>query len=114
MVGEGLINCHDMSAYYGAWYHLGMGTAHMSTSVPVNTFTTCARSYQEAVERRYPFPGCMDKMNWNFSWGYRSRHKGGAQMVFADGSVRFVPDTIAYLVYQYLGGRADGHSPTDF
>ena len=115
MVGEQLINCNDHAIWWaGAWLYNGAGNAHTSTSVPVNTFTTCARSQQDAIDRRYPFPQCWVKSNWNFSWGFRSRHKGGAQMVFADGSVQFIPITIDYLVYQYLGGRADGRSPIQF
>jgi len=115
MVGEHLINCNDHTIWNtGGWHYNGGGTAHESTSVPVNTFTTCARSQQDAIDRRYPFPQCWVKSNWNFSWGFRSRHKGGAQMVFADGSVQFIPITVDYLVYQYLGGRADGRSPTQF
>ncbi|WP_410964995.1 H-X9-DG-CTERM domain-containing protein, partial [Salmonella sp. SAL4435] len=69
--------------------------------MPLNTFTTCASSEQEAIHRGYPFPQCWAKSNWNISWGFRSRHPGGAQFVFADGSVQFVPDTIDYMVYQY-------------
>jgi prepilin-type processing-associated H-X9-DG protein len=122
MVGEVLINCNDNALsnsrhsrdFGGAWSAFGMGTAHVSTSVPVNTFTTCARSQQDAIDRRYPFPHCWEKANWNLSWGFRSRHNGGVQTVFCDGSVRFVPNTIEYMVYQYIGGRADGRSPTDF
>jgi prepilin-type N-terminal cleavage/methylation domain-containing protein/prepilin-type processing-associated H-X9-DG protein len=114
MVGEQLINCNDHAIWNtGAWHYNGCN-AHTSTSVPVNTFTTCARSQQDAFDRRYPMPQCWVKSNWNYSWGFRSRHKGGAQMVFADGSVQFIPATIDYLVYQYLGGRADGRSPIQF
>ena len=38
-----------------------------------------------------------------FSW-----HPGGANFVFADGSVRFIPYEIDLLTYQNLGDRYDG------
>jgi prepilin-type processing-associated H-X9-DG protein len=33
----------------------------------------------------------------------RSRHSGGVQVGFADGSARFVPDSIELTVWQALG-----------
>ena len=40
--------------------------------------------------------------------GFKSRHPGGAQFVFADGSVHFLFDSIDYETYQKLGDRRDG------
>jgi prepilin-type processing-associated H-X9-DG protein len=105
-VGEMLSNCNDH--WGGQWSYNGHNNAHASTSVPINTFTTCANSQADATTRGYPFPQCFTKSNWNLSWGFRSRHPGGAQFVFADGSVHFIGQTVNYATYQYLGGRADG------
>jgi prepilin-type processing-associated H-X9-DG protein len=38
----------------------------------------------------------------------RSRHPGGVNVAFVDGHVGFVPDVIAFNVWQALGNRADG------
>ena len=38
----------------------------------------------------------------------RSQHSGGVQVVFCDGSVRFMSDSIATAVWQPLGWVADG------
>jgi len=48
--------------------------------------------------------------------GFISRHPGGVNFAFGDGSVRFIPDTISMGVLQQLGNRADGKLPprTDF
>ena len=106
MVGEVLMDCTDHTA---GWWHMNAGgNAHASTSIPLNTMTTCARSQQEAVERGYLNPQCWQKDNWNYSWGFRSQHPAGAQFVFVDGSVHFIPKTINYNTYQYLGSRNDG------
>ena len=46
--------------------------------------------------------------NWATNIGFKSRHPGGAQVVFCDGSVHFLPETINYDVYQRMGDRRDG------
>jgi prepilin-type N-terminal cleavage/methylation domain-containing protein/prepilin-type processing-associated H-X9-DG protein len=40
--------------------------------------------------------------------GFASVHAGGAQFCFADGSVRFLSESIDPAIYQNLGHRADG------
>jgi hypothetical protein len=39
---------------------------------------------------------------------FGSYHPGGAQFTLGDASVRFIPQTINYAVYSYMGGRNDG------
>lgn len=111
-VGEVLPECHDHLE--GWWSFNGMGNAHASTSVPLNTMTTCAASTAIAQSRGYPNPQCAPKYNWNYSWGFRSNHTGGAQFLFVDGSVRFIGQSINYNTYQMLGGRADARPVGDF
>jgi prepilin-type N-terminal cleavage/methylation domain-containing protein/prepilin-type processing-associated H-X9-DG protein len=41
---------------------------------------------------------------------FGSRHTGGANFVFMDGGVRFIPQTINLQMYQWLGDRADGNT----
>jgi prepilin-type N-terminal cleavage/methylation domain-containing protein/prepilin-type processing-associated H-X9-DG protein len=48
---------------------------------------------------------CM--WNWHVTWGFRSRHAGGANFAFVDGSVHFLSDGIDHQTYQYLGCRHD-------
>jgi prepilin-type processing-associated H-X9-DG protein len=48
---------------------------------------------------------CM--WNWHVTWGFRSKHLGGANFAFVDGSVHFISDSIDHRVYQYLGCRND-------
>ena len=38
----------------------------------------------------------------------RSRHGGGVNTAFADGSTAFVNDSVDVLTFQRLGNRADG------
>jgi prepilin-type N-terminal cleavage/methylation domain-containing protein/prepilin-type processing-associated H-X9-DG protein len=106
-VGEILPDCHDHNG--GFWYFNGMGSAHASTVVPINTMTTCYNSQAEAVAAGVPMAAqCWAKNKWNYSWGFRSSHPGGAQFVFGDGSVKLLPSSIDHQNYQRLGGRAEG------
>jgi prepilin-type N-terminal cleavage/methylation domain-containing protein/prepilin-type processing-associated H-X9-DG protein len=43
--------------------------------------------------------------------GFSSRHPGGANFAFGDGSVRFLPQTLDKQLYRQLGHRADGALP---
>jgi prepilin-type N-terminal cleavage/methylation domain-containing protein/prepilin-type processing-associated H-X9-DG protein len=48
--------------------------------------------------------------NWENTSGFRSRHPGGLQFALADGSVRFVRDTIDLEVYRALATYAGGEA----
>ena len=113
IVGEILPNCNDHSG--GGWANYNSsGNAHASTSVPINTMTTCYRTQAEASSHYETNARCFNWQNWNLSWGFRSRHPGGSQFVFVDGSVHYLTKGINYKTYQYLGGRRDGNSVGNF
>jgi prepilin-type N-terminal cleavage/methylation domain-containing protein/prepilin-type processing-associated H-X9-DG protein len=105
-VGETSMRCRNHLD--GWWRDNNASNAHNSTSVPLNVKTTCVDTQQEAEQRLYIYPQCIDKGNWNFSWGYRSYHPAGANFLLADGSVQFLNDDINYNIYQAYGGRNDG------
>jgi prepilin-type processing-associated H-X9-DG protein len=46
-----------------------------------------------------------------FVGGFNSMHAGGVNFVFADGSVKFLTDTISLAILQQLAHRADGKLP---
>lgn len=50
--------------------------------------------------------------NWSVTWGFKSNHPGGTNFAMADGSVRFVSETINHELYQYLGCRHDSQVAT--
>ncbi|MBI2827113.1 MAG: DUF1559 domain-containing protein [Planctomycetia bacterium] len=71
-----------------------------STQIPINALTES----DGGIARDY----------WRTS-GFKSMHPGGADFAMADGSVRFVRDSIDSFVYNALGSRAAGEpvSPQD-
>lgn len=103
-VGEILPECHDHTG--GWWSYNGMANAHAGTQVPINTMTTCPKATPEE-RARYGGGNCTSKQEWNLSWGFRSKHIGGAHFLLADGSARFISENINYETYQRLGGRND-------
>ncbi len=57
--------------------------------------------------------GCNGWRNWQTSNGFKSGHTGGANFVFGDDSVRFLPDSIDYRTYNAMGGRKEGIPATE-
>lgn len=53
-----------------------------------------------------PRPPTPDR--WPDVMSFRSRHAGGAQFCLADGSVRFISETIQYPTYRALSTRSGG------
>ena len=44
----------------------------------------------------------------------RSRHRGGVNVSFCDGSVKFISDTIALATWKALGSMNGGDTPGNF
>lgn len=103
-VGEVLARCVS-HRQWGFWDYDGINNAHASTVVPINNKTTCDNRPPSQVTH----PGCEPDTNWNFSWGFKSDHPGGAQFCLVDGSVTFLSQTMDHTTYQRLGGRRDGN-----
>jgi prepilin-type processing-associated H-X9-DG protein len=55
-------------------------------------------------------PGSNWELDFNTAMGFKSRHPGGINVVFADGSTHFLQEDIDYTAYQKLGARADGEA----
>ena len=84
--------------------HFNGGQAHVSTISPINSLSG-GKNCSDPTG-----PKGVQSNNWNISWGFKSSHSGGANFLFGDGSVRFLPQTIDHRVYQLLGCRNDGVS----
>lgn len=52
--------------------------------------------------------GCEANCNWNSAEGFKSRHTGGSQMLYGDGSVHFFSQSIDLVIYNRLGSKSEG------
>lgn len=103
-MGEIRPYCGDHS-----FYHPGTSwnAIWVATSAPIN-YPTCGGEGPGKNDQTGGTEDCNHFRSWNTSMGFKSLHPGGAQFVFCDGSVHFIPDSIDYLTYQRLGDRRDG------
>jgi hypothetical protein len=92
---------------WGNLFSIGGGA---STITPLNEMTTCPRSSKIRDPACNPATGDTQQ----YAYGFKSLHPSGAQFVLADGSVRFVTQSINHQMFQYLGGRDEGQLFTDF
>lgn len=83
----------------GGWARTNNGQGLFTTLIPIN--------YDSCDLGNNP-DGCKRYCNWNMEFGFKSLHPGGAQFLFGDGAVHFLPETIDHWNYQALGDRAGG------
>lgn len=98
MMGEIRPWCGDH--HRGGW--MNPNALWTATTAPIN-FPTCPGEPPGSDSSQ----NCNDYRIWQTSQGFKSLHPGGAQFVLADGSVRFLSETIDYMTYQRLGDRRD-------
>jgi prepilin-type N-terminal cleavage/methylation domain-containing protein/prepilin-type processing-associated H-X9-DG protein len=104
LMGEIRPECGDH--HRGGW--MNPNALWTATTAPIN-FETCPGE----GAGNSGTDGCNAQGNWQTSQGFKSQHPGGANFLFADGSVQFLPETIDYLTYQRLGDRRD-NQPTNW
>jgi len=83
----------DVRSETGLRYYLGSATAVL---------------YTHTVRPNFPNRDCRDLLGTQFHLAARSAHPGGVNVALADGSVRFIADTIDMVTWQALGTRAGG------
>ena len=85
------------------------------TNIPINHFTPVDRSSRAAPTAAAPATdNFRSAANGAVSRGYKSRHTGGVNFAFCDGSVRFIGQFINQETYTYLSQRADGRVVSNF
>lgn len=107
-MGEVRARCSDHIPSRG-WY--STQTWLVATSVPIN-FPTCPGEGEGNGE--IPAVDCNSWSNWATSQGFKSLHPGGVNVLLADGSVRFVSESIDFELFQAIGDRRDGSVVGEF
>ncbi|EAQ78492.1 DUF1559 domain-containing protein [Blastopirellula marina] len=113
MAGEGIARPMDNVAGHGDlgqyWGGASWGGTGFTTAEPPNTtLPDRPHSCKSTTVLQAP---CMSTSStrgeqYNFT---RSYHPGGVQVVLADASVRFAPETIDTPLFQNLGNKADSN-----
>jgi prepilin-type N-terminal cleavage/methylation domain-containing protein/prepilin-type processing-associated H-X9-DG protein len=118
MIGESLIEQNSDIRDQAQWARSGGGNCTATTIIPINWDSSdqygalpagCAAGSCDCGPN-----AIHNANNWNVSFGFKSRHSGGANFVFADGSVHFLNQGINHQTYQYLGCRNDGQVPGEY
>jgi len=117
MMGEILpAQLETFGSYPGGWAnYLNQQTA--VTTVPINYQITQNRENGgmgpgSNANTCSPGPPERNVWNWGLTWGFKSKHAGGANFAFGDGSVHFISQEIDMKAYQLLGCRNDGQVVT--
>lgn len=95
LVGEHLPAYNTFGMYFASHMHIG------TINPPPNNHkivTDCVKT-----DTRISTPNCYAEMG-----GFMSQHPGGLNMAMTDGSIRFIPETVDYVTWCYLGDKADG------
>lgn len=77
---------------------IGRLNTHNAWSYSNGATGTCAIPLNNGL--REGQPGFNSAGDWNHVYSFRSRHTGGGNFALADGSVRFVRETIDLVVYR--------------
>jgi prepilin-type processing-associated H-X9-DG protein len=112
LLGEILMGQAEFYRYGNGWGWAGYNSCSQAQTIqPINwpidendggrtTYTSCAVNCPGINPAN-----CL--WNWHVTWGFKSRHAGGVNFCWGDGSVRFVQQGIDMRTYQYLGCRND-------
>lgn len=95
----------DLTDIRGRYYNPSHGGVYFSTRVTPNTLVP--DQFDWCSSQPNPLAPCVWTGN-NMFISTRSYHTGGVNMAFADGSVRFIFDSMDPATYKALGSRNGG------
>ena len=98
MVGESVGSFTDHNWWF--WFNGSVATV----AIPLNANPVCTQDTNIPLRKRYET--CFQ--DWQNNYGFTSDHSVGANFAGADGSVRFISNTVDTNVYRALGGMAEG------
>jgi len=124
---SGTIMAGEVIPYHSTWLNstragwIGARGALAISIVPINYDTSCvawnATGNASSNCQTICSPqgqGAHAAYDNQLSLGFKSRHPGGANFLFCDGSVHFLSESIDHTMYQYLACRFDGVVTGDY
>ena len=108
---SGGVQGYPKAGAFSGWWSADGAHSMISTIIPINypvsdsDTTWCGSASAGPAHSMF---------NNNISWGFRSRHPGGANFTFVDGSVHFLSQSIDHKTFQFLGCKSDGQVVGDY
>lgn len=97
---------YKTSANYGPWGLTGTHTCCHGRVVSNNSYdpTTGGIEYTAAQKRDFHINAAYnnDALGRQYAWGFGSKHPGGAQFTFADGSVTLLSEGMDYGIFLHM------------
>lgn len=100
MVGEAIGNYSRWN-----WWWCSNATTG-TTSIPLNAKPACGSYYPATMSKKAGLIACKD--DWTNNYSFASEHTGGGNFTLADGSVRFVSDSIDRDIYRGMATISGG------
>ncbi|MHB8899514.1 MAG: DUF1559 family PulG-like putative transporter [Thermoguttaceae bacterium] len=118
-IGESIGGRHKTNANWGPWGLNGTRTCcfgRVETANGAGDQRPAALTVSATNARDYHINSAYnnDAQGRHFAWTFSSQHPGGAQFVFADGSIHFLAETIDYLTLARLARIHDGEPVAGF
>jgi prepilin-type N-terminal cleavage/methylation domain-containing protein/prepilin-type processing-associated H-X9-DG protein len=89
---------------------MAVNSVWIATTAPINYPTCPGETGYGPPCSPPPDSASVNWTRWSVEQGFKSRHPGGCQFVFCDGSVHFLYEGIDYMTYQRLGDRRDAEA----
>lgn len=100
MIGESVGSFTDHNWWF--WFNGSVATV----AIPLNATPVCTQDTNIPLRKRYET--CFQ--DWQNNYGFTSDHSVGGNFAGADGSVRFISNTVDLQTYRALGGMAEGYT----
>jgi prepilin-type N-terminal cleavage/methylation domain-containing protein len=108
-IKDGLSNTFMVGESVGAWtthnWWFWFNGSVATVAIPLNAVSVCSAGQGLPVRKGLE----LCAADWENNYGFTSDHAVGGNFAAADGSVRFVSNTIDLAVYRALGGMAEGY-----